>query len=78
MAATKAIVAANTGALPEILEPVALLANPCNPTDIANKIELFLSNRELRIQKSEAAFDRASLEFSMEKHIEKLLSFYKE
>lgn len=76
MAAQKPIVGANTGALPEILEPVALLCNPQMPDDIANKIEVYLSNPDLQERNSKLAFKRAQAEFSMSSHLAKLLKNY--
>lgn len=76
MAAKKAIVGANAGALPEILQPVALLANPHKPIEIADSIEIYLNDSSLRDNNANAAYERAKTEFSMENHLKKLLSYY--
>lgn len=78
MAARKAIVGANTGALPEILEPVALLANPLDPREIAIQLSAFLDNQHLIEKKAQAAYERARTEFSMTTHIERLKTYYSE
>ncbi|NUW68985.1 glycosyltransferase [Vibrio coralliilyticus] len=76
MAAKKAIVGANTGALPEILTPTALLINPLKPTEIAAAIEEYLQNSSLLQKNSILAFQRAKAEFSIENHIKKLVKYY--
>jgi glycosyltransferase involved in cell wall biosynthesis len=76
MAAKKAIVGANTGALPEILEPVALLCNPLAPDKIAQNIETYLHDTEMRSENAKLAFERAQKEFSMTSHISKLTGYY--
>lgn len=76
MAAKKAIVGANTGALPEILEPVALLCNPLAPSEIAAQIVAYLDNVGLQKKNEDLAYLRAKTEFSMPAHIDKLRQFY--
>ncbi len=76
MASKKAIIGANTGALPEILQPVAILANPHKPIEIANSIEIYLNDTSLKENNANAAYDRAKAEFSMENHIKKLRNYY--
>jgi glycosyltransferase involved in cell wall biosynthesis len=76
MAAKKAIVGANTGALPEILEPVALLCDPLSPEKIALNIENYLHDAKMRSENAKLAFERAQQEFSMASHITKLTDFY--
>ncbi|WP_076589014.1 glycosyltransferase family 4 protein [Vibrio ostreicida] len=76
MAAKKAIVGANTGALPEILEPVALLCDPMSPIDIASKIEYYLLNFEVLNNNAKLAHQRALKEFSMVSHISRLTLYY--
>lgn len=76
MAAKKAIVGANTGALPEILEPVALLCDPLSPEKIALNIENYLHDAKMRSENAKLAFERAQQEFSMSSHITKLTDFY--
>lgn len=76
MAAKKAIVGANTGALPEILEDTAQLCNPLAPNEIADSIEHYINNPQVRHQTAEKAYTRATNEFSMQAHINKLSSIY--
>lgn len=76
MAAKKAIVGANTGALPEILAPVALLCDPLSPAQIAANIEQYLLSPPLAQQHAELAFKRAQQDFSTDSHIEKLERYY--
>ncbi|MDA0120170.1 glycosyltransferase [Vibrio sp. T11.5] len=78
MAAQKPIVAANTGALPEILISTALLTNPLEPQKIADNIESYLLDNELMKKNSVLAYQRALSEFSMNAHIEKLAKHYHE
>jgi len=76
MAARKAIVGANTGAFPEILEHVGLLSNPLDPREISSQIEKYLQSPELVEGNAKLAFKRAQTEFSMASHISKLEQFY--
>lgn len=76
MAAKKAIVGSNTGALPEILEPVALLCNPLSPQSIADKIEEYLTDQGHINQNAQKAYERAQSEFSMKSHVNKLFAHY--
>ncbi|WP_375752239.1 glycosyltransferase family 4 protein [Vibrio sp. HN007] len=75
MAAKKAIVGANTGALPEILDGVSLLCSPNDPKAIAKKLETYLNNASLRHENAKKAYLRAKKHFSMEKHINSLESY---
>ena len=76
MAAKKAIIGANTGAIPEILGTVALLTNPLSPQDIAQKIEIYLNSPELILENSVSAYLRAQSEFSSQNHVDKLIQYY--
>lgn len=78
MAAKKPIIAASTGALPEILVSTALLTNPLEPQRIAGCIESYLLDNELMKKNSALAYKRAQSEFSMSAHIEKLAKHYHE
>ncbi len=78
MAAKKPIVAANTGALPEILISAALLTNPLEPQRIADSIESYLLDNELMKKNSVLAYQRAQSEFSMTAHVDKLAKYYRE
>ncbi len=76
MAAKKPIIAANTGALPEILVSTALLTNPFEPQRIADSIESYLLDKKLMEKNSILAYQRAQSEFSMSAHIERLATYY--
>ncbi|WP_244204706.1 glycosyltransferase family 4 protein [Vibrio rhodolitus] len=76
MAAKKAIVAADTGALPEILSNTALLAPPDQPDLIAIQIERYANDEALRKENAKKAYLRAHTEFSMDAHLDKLTQFY--
>ncbi|MDG3086921.1 glycosyltransferase family 4 protein [Vibrio hannami] len=76
MAAQKAIVAADSGALPEILGENAIFCNPKSEKDIANSIQHYLSNSKLVTKNSHTSRLRALEYFSMNAHIEKLQGYY--
>lgn len=76
MAAQKPIVGANTGAFPEIFEDTALLCNPLNEEEIADSITTLIRQQDLAEALALKARRRAVDEFSMEKHVQELLSFY--
>ncbi|MBA5762813.1 glycosyltransferase [Vibrio sp. 404] len=72
MAAKKAIIAANTGALPEVLGNSALFCNPLSSNDITTAIRQYIENPELSKSNASKAFQRAQSEFSMQTHIKRL------
>nr|WP_257794096.1 glycosyltransferase family 4 protein [Vibrio salinus] len=76
MAQAKALVVSNTGALPEVVNEAAILCDPLNPKDIANKIRLFIENTSIKSNYSHKAYCRAKNKFSINKHIQKLIGFY--
>ncbi|MGY3685385.1 glycosyltransferase family 4 protein [Vibrio coralliilyticus] len=78
MAAKKPIVAANTGALPEILVSTAILTSPLEPKRIATSLECYLLDNKLMKKNSILAYQRAQSEFSMNAHIENLAKYYRE
>jgi glycosyltransferase involved in cell wall biosynthesis len=55
------VVAANTGALPEIAGDAALFCNPADPGDIAATIQRLLEDPQLRIAQSAKGLARAGL-----------------
>jgi glycosyltransferase involved in cell wall biosynthesis len=57
----KPIVAMRSGAAPEVLDEVALLAEPENPQSLANMIDHFLSDKDLREEFGQLAQERATL-----------------
>ncbi len=76
MAAEKAIVAANTGALPEILEDTALLCDPKDPKELSNTITQYLNHHALMDNNAVQARARAQNSFAMATHISKLVQYY--
>lgn len=76
MAARKAIVASNTGALPEILEETALLSDPSNIESISANLLTLINDKPLRNQLAKAARVRAVQNFSSQSHIQSLISVY--
>lgn len=76
MSAQKAIVAANTGALPEILEGVSLFCTPTDSVSIASNIEIYLNDSTLAETNAKNAYLRAKEHFSMETHVNSLESYY--
>ncbi|MCL9780353.1 glycosyltransferase family 4 protein [Vibrio sp. S4M6] len=76
MSAQKPIVAANTGALPEVLSDAALLCNPLEPKEIADSIAKFYERPALAKTVSSKAYQRAEKKFSLKEHIAKLEIHY--
>jgi glycosyltransferase involved in cell wall biosynthesis len=76
MAAKKAIIAANTGALPEILSNTALYCDPKSPSSIALQMAALIGDRQLSNTLADKAYQRAQAEFSNETHLKKLLNYY--
>lgn len=76
MSAQKPIVAANTGALPEVLSDTAILCDPRSPEAIANSIDQFYEKPKLAETVSKQAYQRAEKKFSLKEHISKLEIHY--
>ncbi|EKP0306670.1 glycosyltransferase family 4 protein [Aeromonas veronii] len=76
MASGKAIVGANTGAIPEILGDSGLLANPLNAKEIASEIGLLLNAPEERYRLGSLARHRAEMAFGMPQHLDALVKIY--
>lgn len=76
MMAGKAIVGADTGAIPEVLADTGLLANPKSSLELATKIALFVESEIMRNKFSGKAQGRAREHFSMNRHIALLTEFY--
>ncbi|WP_052446060.1 glycosyltransferase family 4 protein [Aeromonas fluvialis] len=76
MASGKAIVGANTGAIPEILGDSGLLANPLNANEIASEIGLLLNAPEERYRLGSLARHRAEMAFGMPQHLDALVKIY--
>ena len=75
----KPVIASNLGALPEIVEnkKTGLLFEPGNSSDLANKINYLLQNKELIKQMGENAKRVVEQKFNPENHYQKLLQIYK-
>ncbi|MGL5303231.1 MAG: glycosyltransferase, partial [Aeromonas sp.] len=78
MAAGKAIVGANTGAIPEVLAGVGLTADPHQATELAAQLRKLLSDSQLRTELGQQARRRAEQVFSMNHHLDALLVWYGE
>jgi glycosyltransferase involved in cell wall biosynthesis len=76
MAASKAIIGANTGAIPEVLDGTGILVDPFDPKDIASKILLLAFDEDMRKQLAIMARNRAETEFGIDTHIERLEEVY--
>ncbi|MGL5226222.1 MAG: glycosyltransferase family 4 protein [Aeromonas sp.] len=78
MAAGKAIVGANTGAIPEVLAGVGLTADPHQATELAAQLRKLLRDSQLRTELGQQARRRAEQVFSMNHHLDALLVWYGE
>lgn len=76
MAAQRPIIAANTGALPEILAENAVYCDPDDEHSIASAILQRYQNPRQAQHDAIKARDRACTEFSIDVHMQKLLTFY--
>ena len=78
MAAGKPIVGATTGAVPEVLGGVGLLADPFQPQVIAGQIKVLLRDPELSERLGKLARERAEQEFDMSQHLKALCMHYRQ
>lgn len=78
MAAGKPIVGATTGAVPEVLGGVGLLAEPLQPQVIAAQIKVLLRDPELSDRLGKLARERAEQEFDMSQHLKALCMHYRQ
>ena len=76
MASGTPVVIAKTNALVEIANDAALIADPKDPKDLAEKIEMVLKKDELRKDLIRKGFLRVK-EFSWEKTAEEMIEVYK-
>ncbi len=76
MAQHCAIVAANTGALPEILEETGVYCAPQDPQSIAAGLKQYLDNPALIEKNAQEGYLRAVEHFSMQGHADKLEEIY--
>lgn len=75
MACGVPVVTSNTSAMPEVAADAALFADPYLPEEIAQQVEMLMSDTEKREQMREKGLLRAS-QFSWEKTAEKVLKLY--
>jgi glycosyltransferase involved in cell wall biosynthesis len=71
------VVASNASCLPEVGADAALYFDPCSPTDMAEKIQKVISDKDLRREMVEKGLKRAA-EFSWRKMAEETLRVYNE
>ncbi len=76
MAARKAIIGANTGAIPEVLGDAGLFADPKSAAAIAQQINTLLRQEDLRLSLEEQAHKLAEKFFKTESHISQLIQIY--
>ena len=76
MAARKAVVAANTGGIPEVLADAGILVDPENPQMIAISLEKLVDDAAFRDKLAEQAGQRFLKEFRMDAHVDKLEQIY--
>ncbi|KXG78349.1 N-acetylgalactosamine-N,N'-diacetylbacillosaminyl-diphospho-undecaprenol 4-alpha-N-acetylgalactosaminyltransferase [Fervidicola ferrireducens] len=69
------VITSNVSSLPEVCGDAALYVDPYNVSDIREKLEKILSDRDLREKMVSKGRERAKL-FSMENYIEKLYKAY--
>ncbi len=71
------LITSNTSSMPEVAGDTAMLADPYNPKDIADKIDELLSNQALRESIQKAGLENAN-RFSWRKMAEEVLDIYQE
>lgn len=76
MAAGKAIIGANTGAIPEVLGDAGLFISPKNISDITEKMNYMLTNKSKQDELQIKALKRHHLLFGIFKHIDEIVSAY--
>ena len=79
MAAGKPRIGSNVDGIPTVINDGVdgLLVEPENVDDLANKLDLLMGSKELRKTMGEAGARRAREEFTEERYIENVISFYK-
>jgi len=77
MACGKPVVAAVSGALPELVGDCGLLFEPRNPADLAEKISALLDDDELRMKLGQKAFLRVKEHFTWDKIAKDYLRVYR-
>ena len=79
MAAGKPRIGSNVDGIPTVINNGVdgLLVEPENVVDLANKLDLLMGDEELRKRMGEMGARRAREEFTEEKYVENLISFYK-
>ena len=76
MAQSKAIIGANTGAIPEILDNTGVLVDPMNIEALATAMQDLCLDQTKRNALAQAARQRAQQEFDQKVHVQKLLGVY--
>ena len=76
MAQGKAIIGANTGAIPEILDNTGVLVDPMNIEALATAMQDLCLDQTKRDALAQAARQRAQQEFDQKVHVQKLLGVY--
>ncbi|MFH1684314.1 MAG: glycosyltransferase family 4 protein [Candidatus Margulisiibacteriota bacterium] len=78
MASGLPVIASRVGAIPEIMEDNVngLLVEPNKPEALAQRMELLLNDRMLRLKLDQAARKHVERKFTWEKHLEELLKVY--
>ena len=76
MACEVPVVTSDTSSMPEVAGNAALLANPDNPEEIAEKVILLLENAELASHLAKKGLER-SRQFSWKNNAIETLSLYK-
>ncbi len=77
MRSSCSILCSNAGSIPEVVEDCALLFDPYNPKDIADKVRLIVSDRDLRTILIEKGKTRAA-QFSWEQSSQETLEIFNE
>jgi glycosyltransferase involved in cell wall biosynthesis len=80
MAAKKPIIGSDVDGIPNVINDGidGLLVEPENVEDLAHKMDILMSNKELRQQLGEAGSKRAKEEFTEESYIKNVINFYNE
>lgn len=79
MACSKPVIATRVGGIPEsVIDGVTgLLVPPSSPVELADAVQLLLSDPKLRESMGKAGYERAHNSFSQKKHIEDTITLYK-
>lgn len=72
-------ISTNIASIPEVINDVGngYLINPGNVGDLINKLKVILSNEKLRLEFSNKSYNLIKNDFSLDSHVEKLISIWK-